>query len=122
MKYFFVLNSEQLLDLEPSEGYVGSVTGNPKNEFMIKTAPREKSDCASCEALWREHANALIAHLEAVDELELAQFEENVPRSVFLQKVVTFAKRSREETMDAIIAHKISHLTPFVLTSENSVS
>jgi hypothetical protein len=88
------------------------VTDNPQNELMIETREMGTSECASCEALWREHANALIAHLEAVDELELAQFEENVPRSIFLKKVVSFAQRSREETMSAVIAHKITHLAP----------
>jgi hypothetical protein len=86
------------------------VTGNPKNELMIKKPETGTMECASCEVLWREHANALIAHLEAVDELELARFEENVPRSVFLKKVVSFAQRSREETIAAVIAHRITHI------------
>lgn len=88
------------------------MTGKPKNEFTIERRETGTMECASCEALWREHANALIAHLEAVDELELARFEDNAPRSVFLKKVVTFAERSREETMNAVIAHRITHLAP----------
>jgi hypothetical protein len=107
------------------------VTGNPNNQVSIERPDKKAIECASCEALWREHANALIAHLEAIDELELAQFEENGPRTVFLKKVVSFAKRSREETMAAVIAHRTTHLQPFacqnemggagvfVLTSEN---
>ena len=80
---------------------------NSQDGPLIKVA--EVSECASCEALWRDHANALIAHLEAVDELELAQFEDNVPRARFLRKVVSFAERSREEKMDAIVAHEHAH-------------
>lgn len=90
------------------------MTGHPKNEFTIAKPETGAMECASCDLLWREHANALIAHLEAVDELELARFEDNVPRSVFLTKVVSFALRSREETMDAVIAHRITHLAPYV--------
>jgi hypothetical protein len=66
-------------------------------------------DCSSCEALWRDYRDAMIAHLEAVDELDLAQFMQNSRRSQYLQGDVLRAERKREQARAAAVSHERTH-------------
>lgn len=67
------------------------------------------TDCSACEALWREYRDAMIAHLEAQDELGLALFTQNGRRSQYLQATVSRAERKREQAHGAALAHERSH-------------
>ena len=51
----------------------------------------------------------MIAHLEALDELELANFVGDTKRSQSLERVVAFAERTREEEWRAAVAHEDNH-------------
>jgi hypothetical protein len=68
-----------------------------------------RTDCSSCEALWRDYRDAMIAHLAAVDELELAQFMENARKSQCLQADVMRAERKRDHAHAAAVSHERTH-------------
>ena len=66
-------------------------------------------DCSSCEDLWRGYRDAMIAHLHAIDELQMAQFMQNDRRSLYLEGVVLRAERKREEARGIALSHQDMH-------------
>jgi hypothetical protein len=67
------------------------------------------NECASCEALWRNYRDAMIAHLEAIDELELAQFTQDFPKAGRMERLVFETRHVREAARVAATAHEASH-------------
>ena len=51
----------------------------------------------------------MIAHLEAVDELELVRLVQDAQRAEQLERMVVFAEQLREEAREAAIAHEDEH-------------
>jgi len=69
-----------------------------------------RRDCSSCEDLWRGYRDAMIAHLEAVDELVLAQLSQNSRKSMYLEGAVFRAERKREQAHGVALSHERTHL------------
>ncbi len=67
------------------------------------------TDCSACEALWRDYRDAMIAHLAAVDALELAQFMQNSRKTQYLQGDVSRAERKRDQAHLTALSHERSH-------------
>ncbi len=66
-------------------------------------------DCSSCEALWRDYRDAMIAHLAAVDALDLARFMNSPRKAQYLEGDVARAERKRDQARLAALSHEKSH-------------
>jgi hypothetical protein len=66
-------------------------------------------ECSLCETLGRDYRDAMIAHLQAVDEWELAQFLEDGRGSMELEAVASRAARVRDEVRLAAAEHEETH-------------
>jgi hypothetical protein len=79
------------------------------NPAMDGLRGTQESECSSCEGLWLDYRRAMIAHLEAVDELELSQFMPSARSSFALETAVLRAVQTRDQARLAAVAHEKSH-------------